>query len=90
MSSIDKGVEQVVNQLGRNVRVERRGNNIVGIMDGEVIFSMPDRWGYINESEKDIIRRGIENHEQAQRRRQEEAAAERRAREEAIRRAKEE
>lgn len=90
MSSIDKGVEQVVNQLGRNVRVERRGNNIVGIMDGEVIFSMPDRWGYINESEKDIIRRGIENHEQAQRRRQEEAAAERRAREEAIRRAQEE
>lgn len=90
MSSIDKGVEQVVSQLGRNVRVERRGSTIVGIMNGEVIFSMADRWGYINESEKQIIRDGIRRYDEEQRRRQEQAAAERRAREEAIRRAQEE
>lgn len=90
MSSIDKGVEQVVSQLGRNVRVERRGNTIVGIMNGEVIFSMADRWGYINEEEKAIIRNGIRRYDEEQRRRKEEAAAERRAREEAIRRAREE
>lgn len=90
MSSIDKGVEQVVNQLGRNVRVERRGNTIVGVMNGEVIFSMADRWGYINEAEKEIIRNGIRRYDEEQARRRAESEAERRAREEAIRRAREE
>ena len=47
MSSIDKGVEQVVSRLGRNVKVQKRGNTIYGIMNGEVIFSLADRYGYI-------------------------------------------
>ena len=90
MSSIDKGVEQVVNRMGRNVKVEKRGNTIYGVMNGEVIFSLADRYGYINSSEEAIIRDGIRRYDMEEKQRRERAEAERRARAEAIRRAQEE
>lgn len=90
MSSIDKGVEQVVNRMGRNVRVVKRGNVIYGYMNGEQVFSLADRYGYINDREEAIIRDGIRRYDEEERRRQERREAERRAREEAIRRAREE
>lgn len=65
MSSIDKGVEQVVNRLGRNVRVEKNGNTIYGIMNGEVVFSLADRYGYINSQEEAVIRNGIRRYDEA-------------------------
>jgi hypothetical protein len=90
MSSIDKGVEQVVNRLGRNVRVIKRGNTIYGYMGGEVVFTLADRYGYVNTAEEQIIRDGIRRYDEEQARREAEKEAARRAREEAIRRAKEE
>ena len=90
MSSIDKGVEQVVSRLGRNVKVQKRGNTIYGIMNGEVIFSLADRYGYINSSEEQIIRDGIRRYDEEERLRRERIEAENRARREAIQRAKEE
>lgn len=90
MSSIDKGVEQVVNRLGRNVRVVKFGSTIYGYMNGEVVFSLADRYGYINDREEQIIRDGIRRYDEEARRRRERQEAERRAREEAIRRAREE
>ena len=90
MSSIDKGVEQVVSRLGRNVRVVKSGNTIYGYMGGEVVFSMPDRYGYINASEEKIIRDGIRRYDEEEAQRQAAREAARRAREEAIRRAREE
>ena len=90
MSSIDKGVEQVVSRLGRNVKVQKRGNTIYGIMNGEVIFSLADRYGYINNSEEQIIRDGIRRYDEEERLRRERIEAENRARREAIQRAKEE
>ena len=90
MSSIDKGVEQVVSRMGRNVRVVKRGNVIYGYMNGEQVFSLADRYGYINDREEEIIRDGIRRYDEEERRRRERREAERRAREEAIRRAREE
>ena len=90
MSSIDKGVEQVVSRLGRNVRVVKSGNTIYGYMGGEVVFSMADRYGYINSYEEQIIRDGIRRYDEEEARRRAAREAERRAREEAIQRAREE
>lgn len=67
MSSIDKGVEQVANQLNRNVRVVKRGNTIYGYIDGEVVFSLADRYGYINAGETQIVNEGIRAYEARQR-----------------------
>ena len=89
MSSIDKGVEQVVNRLGRNVKVVKRGNTIYGIMNGEVIFSLADRYGYINEREESIIRNGIRRYDEEERVRRQRVQEEQRARREAIQREKE-
>ena len=80
MSSIDKGVEQVVNRLGRNVRVQKRGNTIYGIINGEVVFSLADRYGYINSQEEEIIRDGIRRYDEAVRRARIEAERQRLAR----------
>ncbi len=90
MSSIDKGVEQVVNRLGKNVRVVKRGNTIYGYMNGEVVFSLADRYGYIRSDEEAIVENGIRRYEEEERRRRARRAEEKRAREEAVRRAKEE
>lgn len=90
MSSIDKGVEQVVNRMGRSVRVVKVGNTIYGYIGHERVFSLADRFGYINDREEQIIRDGIRQYDEEERRRRERREAERRAREEAIRRAQEE
>lgn len=63
MSSIDKGVERVVHEMGRNIRVERRGNVIYGFSNGEIVFSLADRYGYINEEEKKTVRRQIASYD---------------------------
>lgn len=67
MSSIDKGVEQVASRLNRNVRVVKRGNTIYGYINGEVVFSLADRYGYINTSEENTINEGIRAYEARQR-----------------------
>lgn len=71
MSSIDKGIEQTVRRTGRNIRITRRGNYIVGLIKGEQIFSIKDRYGYINESEIAEINNGIKNYDKAVKERQE-------------------
>ena len=59
MSSIDKGVERVVHEMGRNIRVERRGNTIYGYSNGEVVFTLADRYGWINQEESESVKRQI-------------------------------
>jgi hypothetical protein len=90
MSSIDKGVEQVVRGMGRNVRIVKIGCIINGYIGTERVFSLLDRYGYLNDREEKIIRDGIRDYDEETRRRAERAEAERRAREEAIRLAREE
>ena len=85
MSSIDKGIENIVNRMGRNVRVSHSGDYIVGTINGEVIFRVHDRYGYVNANEEQIVRDGIRRYDEEQRRRAQRAAEERRRREEAIR-----
>ena len=88
MSSIDKGVEAVVRETGRNVQVVHRGNYIVGIINGEEVFRIADRYGYIHEDEREAVRSGIYRYEQ--RRQREEALRIAREREEQMRREREE
>lgn len=91
MSSIDKGVTSTVQSMGRNVTVSHMGNYIVGQINGEEVFRIADRYGYINDSERAQIRSGLDAYDRRQselraRREREEA---RREREEALRLARE-
>jgi len=85
MSSIDKGIEKIVNRMGRNVRVSHSGDYIVGRINGEVVFRVHDRYGYVSATEEQIVRDGIRRYDEEQRRRAQRAAEERRRREEALR-----
>lgn len=85
MSSIDKGIEGIVNRMGRNVQVSHSGTYIVGKINGEVIFRIPDRWGYVNQNDERIVREGIRRYDEEQRIRAQRLAEERRRREEALR-----
>lgn len=67
MSSIDKYVEQEAQSLNRNVRVSKMGSYIVGTLNGEVVFQIADRYGYLNESERRAIAEGLENYEERKR-----------------------
>lgn len=85
MSSIDKYVEEHAQNLDRRVRVTNSGGRIVGRINGQVVFNVADRYGYLNDNERAIIQRGVNNYLVQER---EEAA--RRAEEEARRRREEE
>lgn len=63
MSSIDKGVEKVVHEMGRNIRVERKGNTIYGYSNGEVVFTLADRYGWITKEEQDAVKRQIRSYD---------------------------
>lgn len=87
MSSIDKGVENVARGCDPSARVERSGDKLMVKVNGVTVVTLADRYGYINESERAAIERGIRNYRVEQRRRDEE---ERRRREEEERRRREE
>ena len=87
MSSIDKGVENVARGCDPSARVLRSGDKLMVKVNGVTVVTLADRYGYINESERAAIERGIRNYRVEQRRRDEE---ERRRREEEERRRREE
>lgn len=87
MSSIDKGVENVARGCDPSARVVRSGDKLMVKVNGVTVVTLADRYGYINESERAAIERGIRNYRVEQRRREEE---ERRRREEEERRRREE
>lgn len=87
MSSIDKGVENVARGCDPSARVVRSGDKLMVKVNGVTVVTLADRYGYINESERAAIERGIRNYRIEQRRREEE---ERRRREEEERRRREE
>ena len=93
MSSIDKDVERVAQNCDSSARMVRRGDQLVVKIDGETVVTLKDRYGYINEYERDAIERGIRNYRIEQRRREDERRRredERRRREEEERRRREE
>lgn len=87
MSSIDKGVENVARGCDPSARVVRSGDKLMVKVNGVTVVTLADRYGYINESERAAIERGIRNYHVEQRHREEE---ERRRREEEERRRREE
>ena len=87
MSSIDKGVENVARGCDPSARVVRSGDKLMVKVNGVTVVTLADRYGYINESERAAIERGIRNYHVEQRHRDEE---ERRRREEEERRRREE
>ena len=87
MSSIDKGVENVARGCDPSARVVRSGDKLMVKVNGVTVVTLADRYGYINESERAAIEKGIRNYHVEQRHREEE---ERRRREEEERRRREE
>ncbi len=90
MSSIDKGVISVANKIDSRVRVTNANGRIVGRINGQVVFDIADRYGYLHDDEAERVRNGINAYlynENAERRMEEER---RRREEEARRRAEEE
>lgn len=60
MSSIDKNVRTEALKLDSRVSVTTADNRITGRINGRVVFSIADRYGYINDSEIREIKRGID------------------------------
>ena len=92
MSSIDKDVITFAKNIDSRVRVTNSGGRIVGRINGQVVFDIADRYGYMNDNEKSRVRQAMntflyEESEEGRRRREEE---ERRRREEEERRRREE
>ena len=67
MSSIDKGIEQMSEVRNSNIQVSHRGNMIVGTMNGEVVFTIADRYGYLTQSEREAIANDIEGYKRRKR-----------------------
>lgn len=67
MSSIDKGIEQMSEVRNSNIQVSHRGNMIVGTMNGEVVFTIADRYGYLSQSEREAIANDIEGYKRRKR-----------------------
>ncbi len=70
MSSIDKYVEGEARSYNPRVHVYKRLGQIVGEIDGRTVFSIADRYGYLNDSERNIIHSSIMEYEEEERERQ--------------------
>lgn len=83
MSSIDKYVEDTARSYDSRIRVTNNFGRIVGKINGEVIFNISDRYGFLNDSERETIYSQIELYHEKEN-------EERKRREEEERRRKEE
>lgn len=88
MSSIDKYVEDYAKNIDRRVQVTNANGMITGRINGRIVFSVPDRYGYLNDSEKASVSRQMNQFFSQERAARE--AEERRRREEEERRRREE
>lgn len=62
MSSIDKYVASEAKKYDPAVKVTNVGGRIIGRLNGQVVFNIADRYGYLNASEAAKIRQGIEQY----------------------------
>ncbi len=69
MSSIDKYVEGEARSCNPKVHVYKRSGQIIGEIDGHTVFSIADRYGYLNESECNTIHSSIKAYEEEERER---------------------
>lgn len=69
MSSIDKYVIGEARKYDPRVRVTHEGGNLVGRVDGKVVFSIADRYGYLSNSERDAIRTSFDLFEEQEKER---------------------
>lgn len=81
MSSIDKYVIQEAKRQNPNVQVVNSAGRIVGRINGQVVFNIADRYGYLSSSESLAIQSGIKAYELAQERERQRLEAERLERE---------
>lgn len=72
MSSIDKYVETEAESCDPRVRVRTEGGRIRGYIDGELVFDINDRVGYLSENERRIIRESVARYQADEARRREE------------------
>ena len=90
MSSIDKYVEGEARQYNPNVSVYNTNGHIVGRINGEVVFDIADRYGYLSDAERSMIRTSIHQYElerqERERRERERLENERRAARERLKR----
>ncbi len=63
MSSIDKYVVSEAHEYSPNVDVRTEYGRIVGYIGNKKIFDIADRYGYLNEKERTIIRESIQAYE---------------------------
>lgn len=71
MSSIDKGIRDIANELDRRIQVRHQGDQIIGTINGEVVFSVTDRFGYVNSYERAMIVEGVSAYTERKRRERE-------------------
>lgn len=64
MSSIDKYVEREAQQLDPRISVRHEGGNIVGRINGDLVFSIQDRYGFLNSYESSIISASTQRYHQ--------------------------
>lgn len=67
MSSIDKYVEQEAKNIDPRISVCHEGTNIVGRINGQTVFSIQDRYGYLNSRESAIISESAHRFQQEER-----------------------
>lgn len=82
MSSIDKYVVTEAKKYDSRVQVENSNGYITGRINGEVVFRIQDRYGYLNDSEEAKIRSAMTNYQNQERIRREQEERMRRLREE--------
>lgn len=73
MSSIDKYVESTAKGLDSRVSVQNCGGQLVGKINGKVVFSIADRYGFLSPDESRIINTSIQQFHAEERQRLEQA-----------------
>ncbi len=63
MSSIDKYVVGEARRYNPNVSVSTYNGRIVGSVNGTVVFDIADRYGYLSDSERSIIRNAMHEYD---------------------------
>ena len=71
MSSIDKGIRDIANDLDSRIQVRHQGDQIIGTINGEVVFSVTDRYGYVNSYERSLVVEGVVAYKERKRRERE-------------------
>ena len=69
MSSIDKYVEGEARSINPRIVVRNENGSINGYIDGRRVFSIADRYGYLNDSERRIIKNSLNQYEEEEKER---------------------